>query len=290
MKKIILVFLACAVIQTVFAQENTETAEQSAEQGPGNIGFTLGLGVTLSNVMDKAALGVRSALVFNKMLGGLHLYGNIYDKILDDDAADIMRTSHFEEKIGYRFGISQTMGIGVFASNINNIQTMAMPGPQTQMIFTYFEGLAEPSLQFDGAFSFGSIQATAGIPILYQQSMGAPNADTIAALHPEIRWQSNFGLGLYGGISFAVSPDTNKELSANEMPFERTEWKITYMTRSFYGELYLYTTLDFEKVNICPTITYFSGPFSVWFSLDMGKINYLTDFGVNPTAGVTYSF
>jgi hypothetical protein len=62
------------------------------------------------------------------------------------------------------------------------------------------------------------------------------------------------------------------------------------MTRSFYGELYLYTTLDFKKVNICPTITYFSGPFSVWFSLDMGKINYQTDFGVNPVAGVTYSF
>jgi hypothetical protein len=286
MKKIFLVVFACVALQAAFAQENAE----STEQGPGGIGLTLGLGVTLSNVMDEVALGVRSAVVFNKMLGGLHLYGNIYDKVLDDAAADIMRTSHFEQEIGYRFGIGQTTGIGVFASNINNISTMAMSSDQGQTQYTYLEGLAEGGLTFDGAFSFGYLQVNAGIPVLYQQSRGAPDADPITGLHPEISWQSSFGLGLYGGVNLAFPPDSRKDLSTNEMPFERTEWKISYMTGPFYAELYLYTTLDFEKMNLCPTVTYFTGPFSVWFSLDMGKINYLTNFGIQPTAGVTYSF
>jgi hypothetical protein len=129
-----------------------------------------------------------------------------------------------------------------------------------------------------------------GVPVLYRQAWEAPVVDPVAALHPEISWQSNFGLGLYGGVSFAFSPGSHKDLMTNSLPFERTEWKIFYMTKSFYVELYLYTTIDFEKVNISPTITYFSGPFSVWFNLDMGKIKYQTDFGVNPTAGITYSF
>jgi hypothetical protein len=290
MKKIVLVFLACAVFHAAFAQESAGTAEQSAGQRPESIGFTLGLGVTAGNVTDKAALGVRSGIVFDKMLGGLHLYGNVYDKVLNDDSADLMRTSHFEEEIGYRFGISQAAGISVFVNNVNTISAMAMTSGQDQTNYAYFEGLAEPGLTFDGAFSFGRIRADAGIPILYQQSMGAPNMDPIAGLHPEISWQSNFGLGLYGGASFAFPPGSEKELSANEMPFEKIEWKVTYMTQSFYAELYVYTTIDFEKINISPTITYFSGPFSVWFNLDMGKINYTNDFGVNPTAGITYSF
>jgi hypothetical protein len=290
MKRIFLIFFVCAVFQTAFAQENAEPAEQSAEQGPSPIGFTLGLGVTAGDVMDKAALGVRSGVVFNKLLGGLHLYGNVYDKVLNDDSADIMRTSHFEEEIGYRLGISQAMGTGVFVNNVNNISAMAMTTGETQTNYTYFEGLAESGLIWDGTFSFGRLQADAGIPVLYQQSRGTPDAEPIAGLHPEIRWQSNFGLGLYGGLSFAFPPGSNKELSTNEMPFERTEWKISYMTGSFYVELYLYTTLDFKKVNICPTITYFTGPFSVWASFDIGKINYQTDFGVQPVAGITYSF
>jgi hypothetical protein len=237
--------------------------------------------------------GIRTELVFDKTLGGLHLYGDVYDKVLVDDTVDLMRQTHFEEEIGYRFGITQTAGIGIFVNNINNIQTMTMPTsgmPGMQTAFTYFEGLAEPGVKFDGAFSFGMIQATVGIPVLYRENRAAPDTDPIASLHPEISWQSNFGLGLYGGASFAFPPGDNKELMANSFPFERTEWKISYITRSFYVELWLYTTLDFKKVNICPTVTYFTGPFSVWFSLEMGKINYVSDFGVCPTAGVTYSF
>jgi hypothetical protein len=286
MKKILSFFLACVAIQVVAAQESGG----SAEQGPSRLGLTLGAGVTLSDVADKVMPGIRAELVFDKTLGGLHLYGDVYDKVLVDDTVDLMRQTHFEEEIGYRLGISQTMGIGVFINNVNNIQTMAMPTPGMQTAFTYFEGLAEPGVKFDRMFSFGMIQATVGIPVLYRENRAAPDTDTIASLHPEISWQSNFGLGLYGGVSFTFPPGDNKELIANSFPFERTEWKISYMTRSFYVELWLYTTLDFNKVNICPTVTYFTGPFSVWFSLEMGKINYVSDFGVCPTAGVTYSF
>jgi hypothetical protein len=286
MKKFLSVLLACVVLQAAAAQESAETAEQ----GPSRLGLTLGAGVTLSDVADKVMPGIRTELVFDKTLGNLHLYGDVYNKVLVDDTVDLMRQTHFEEEIGYRLGISQTMGIGVFINNINNIETMAMPAGGTQMAFTYFEGLTEPGVKFDGMFSFGMIQATVGIPVLYRENRAAPDADPLASLHPEIRWQSNFGLGLYGGVSFAFPPGDNKELIANALPFERTEWKISYMTRSFYVELWLYTTLDFEKVNICPTVTYFTGPFSVWFSLETGKINYVSDFGVCPTAGVTYSF
>jgi ABC-type multidrug transport system fused ATPase/permease subunit len=49
MKKLIFVLLTCALFQTAFAQENTEPADQSAEQRPETIGFTLGLGVTAGN-------------------------------------------------------------------------------------------------------------------------------------------------------------------------------------------------------------------------------------------------
>jgi hypothetical protein len=289
MKKIFSVFLACVALQAAVAQENNEFAEQ----GPSRLGLTLGAGVTLSDVADKVMPGIRTELVFDKTLGGLHLYGNVYDKVLVDDTVDLMRQTHFEEEIGYRFGITQAVGIGIFVNNLNNIQEMTMPTPGMpgmQTAFTYFEGLAKPGVKLDGAFSFGMIQATVGIPILYRENRAAPDTDPVASFHPEISWQSNFGLGLYGGASFAFPPGDNKELMANSLPFERTEWKISYMTRSFYVELWLYTTLDFEKVNICPTVTYFTGPLSVWFSLEMGKINYVSDFGVCPTAGVTYSF
>jgi hypothetical protein len=288
MKKIFSVLLACVVLQAAAAQESAS----STEQGPSRLGLTLGAAVTLSDVADKVMPGIRVDLTFDKMLGGLHLYGNVYDKVLVDDTVDLMRQTHFEEEIGYRFGINPTAGIGVFVNNLNNIQTMAMPTPSVpgmQTAFSYFEGLAEPGVQFDGAFSFGMIQAAVGIPVVYRQRGAAPDTDPIASLHPEISWQSNFGLGLYGGASFALSSEDNKELITDSLPFERTEWKIKFMTRSFYVELWLYTTLDFKKVNICPTVTYFTGPLSLWFSLEMGKINY-ADFGVCPTAGVTYSF
>jgi hypothetical protein len=288
MKKIFSVFLVCVALQAATAQESGE----SAAQGPERLGFTIGAGVTLNDVMDKTMIGVKGRVVFDKTLGGLHLYGDVNDKVLNDDAYDLMRQTHFEEEIGYRFAINQTVGIGVFVNNLNNISVMAMPGmsPGTQMVFNYFEGLAEPGVKFDGAFSFGMIQASLGIPVVYRQQGAAPDTDPLASLHSEISWQSNFGLGLYGGVSFAFPPGDNKELIVNSLPFERTEWKISYMTRSFYLELWLYTTLDFKKANICPTVTYFTGPFSVWFSLEIGKINYVSDLGVCPTAGVTYSF
>jgi hypothetical protein len=287
MKKVLSVFLVCVALQAAPAQESGESTVQGHER----LGLTLGAGVTLSDVMDETIIGIKGRIVFDKTLGGLHLYGDVNDKVLNDDTYDLMRQTHFEEEIGYRFGINQTAGIGVFVNNINNIYVMAMPGmsPGTQMSFNYFEGLAEPGIKFDGAFPFGMIQASVGIPVVYRQQGGAPDTDTLASLHPEISWQSNFGLGLYGGVSFAFPPGDHKELITDAIPFERTEWKISYMTRSFYAELWLYTTLDFEKVNICPTVTYFTGSFSVWFSLEMGKINY-KDFGVCPTAGVTYSF
>jgi hypothetical protein len=289
MKKVFLVFIVCVVLQAAAAQESAETAEQ----GPSRLGLSLGAAVTLSDVADKVMPGIRADLIFDKMLGGLHLYGNVYDKVLVDDTVDLMRQTHFEEEIGYRLGISQTMGIGVFINNINNIQTMTMPTPGMpgmQTAYTYFEGLTEPGVTFDGMFSFGMIQATVGIPVVYRQSGAAPDTDPLASLHPEIRWQSNFGLGLYGGVNFAFPPGDNKELKVNELLFERTEWKISYMTRSFYVELRLYTALDFKMATICPTVTYFTGPFSVWFSLDMGKMVDYADFGVCPTAGVAYSF
>jgi hypothetical protein len=289
MKKIFSVFLACIALQAALAQESGEPAAQSPER----LGLTIGAGVTLSDVMDKIMAGIKGRVVFDKTLGGLHLYGDVNDKVLNDDTVDLMRETHFEEEIGYRFGITQTAGIGVFVNNLNNIKTLAMPTsgtPGMQTAFAYFEGLAEPGVTVDGMFPFGMIQATVGIPVLYRESMVPPDTYPIASLHPEIRWQSNFGLGLYGAASFAFPPGDNKELMANSMPFERTEWKISYMTQSFYVDIWLYTTLDFKKVNICPTVTYFTGPFSVWFSLEMGKINYVSDFGVCPTAGVTYSF
>lgn len=276
---------------SVWAQnEETEPGAQSPLAG-----LTLGAAVTLSDVADEVIPGIRGDLTFDKTLGGLHLYGNIYDKVLINDSTDIMRVSHFEEEIGYRFGVNQTVGIGVFANNVNNIQTMAMPTtgmPGMQTTFTYLEGLVEPGLKFDGFFPFGMIQATVGIPVLYRQSGGAPDADPLAGFHPEISWQSNFGLGVSGGVSFAFPPGDNKELTANEKLLERTELNITYMTGPFFVGLALYTNLDFTKFNITPMITYFTGPVSVWFSLEMGKINlnYTGEFGVCPTAGVTYSF
>jgi hypothetical protein len=290
MKRILVVILAGFVVQGAVWAQNEEA--EPADQAPSRLGLTLGAAVTLSDVADKVMPGIRVDLVFDKTLGGLHLYGNVYDKVLVDDTIDLMRQTHFEEEIGYRFGINQTAGIGVFVNNLNNIQTMAMPTPGMpgmQTAFSYFEGLTEPGVTFDGAFSFGMIQATVGIPVVYRQNGAAPDTAPLASLHPEIQWQSNFGLGLYGGVSFAFPPGDNKELITNELPFERTQWKISYMTRSFYVELHLYSTLDFKKVNVCPTVTYFTGPLSVWFSLEMGKINY-KDFGVCPTAGLTYSF
>jgi hypothetical protein len=267
------------MLQAATAQESAESAEQSPR-----VGLTLGLGVTLSDVADKMVVGVRSVAVFDKTLGALHLYGNVYDKVLYDEQMD-MRTTHFEEEIGYRFSISQMAGIAVFVNNINNIYV----APQAPPGMSAIEGIAEPGLTFDSRFSFGTIQASLGIPLVYRQGWQAPDVEPVPGIHPEISWQSNFGMGLYGGFSLAFPPGSNKDLSSNELPFERTEWKVSYMMRSFYVELYLYTTLDFKKVNICPTITYFTGPFSVWFNLDMGKINNVSDFGVRPTAGVTYS-
>jgi hypothetical protein len=292
MKRIMAVILAGLVVHGAVWAQSEEAA--AAEQSPLS-GLTLGAAVTLSDVADEVIPGIRGDLTFDKTLGGLHLYGNIYDKVLINDSTDIMRVSHFEEEIGYRFGISQTVGIGIFANNVNNIQTMAMTmptSPPSQMTSTYLEGLVEPGLRFDGLFPFGMIQATVGIPVLYRQSGGASDADPLAGFHPEISWQSNFGLGISGGVGFAFPPGDNKELTANEKLLERTELNITYMTRSFYVGLALYTNLDFTKVNITPTITYFTGPVSVWFSLEMGKINlnYTGEFGVCPTAGVTYSF
>jgi hypothetical protein len=287
MKRIFSVFLACVALQAATAQENGESVAQGSER----LGFTIGAGVTLSDVMDKIAIGIKSRIVFDKTLGGLHLYGDVNDKVLNDDNYDLMRQTHFEEEIGYRFSINQTAGIGVFVNNLNNIYVMSMPGSTgTQMVFNYFDGLTEPGIKFDGSFSFGMIQASLGVPVVYRQQGAAPDTEPLASLHPEISWQSNFGLGLYAGASFAFPPGDNKDLIVNSMPFERTEWKISYITRSFYVDVWLYTTLDFKKVNICPTVTYFTGPFSVWFSLEIGKINYVSDLGVCPTAGVTYSF
>lgn len=291
MKRIVALILAGFVVYGSVWAQNGET--ESAEQGQERLGLSLGAAVTLSDVVDEVIPGIRGDLTFDKTLGGLHLYGNIYDKVLINDSTDIMRVSHFEEEIGYRFGISQTVGIGVFANNVNNIQTMAMTvSPGTQMTSTYLEGLVEPGLKFDGFFPFGMIQATVGIPVLYRQSGGAPDAEPLAGFHPEISWQSTFGLGISGGVSFGFPPGDNKELSANEKLLERTELNITYMTGPFFVGLSLYTNLDFTKVNITPMITYFTGPVSVWFSLEMGKINlnYTGEFGVCPTAGVTYSF
>ena len=292
MKKVVVLILAGFVVYGAAWAQNEETT--AAAQSPLS-GLTLGAAVTLSDVIDEVIPGIRGDLTFDKTLGGLHLYGNIYDKVLVNDSTDIMRVSHFEEEIGYRFGINQTVGIGVFANNVNNIQTMTMTmptSPPSQMTSTYLEGLVEPGLKFDGFFPFGMIQATVGIPVLYRQSGGAPDADPLAGFHPEISWRSNFGLGVSGGVSFGFPPGDNKELTANEKLLERTELNITYMTGPFFVGLSLYTNLDFTKVNITPMITYFTGPVSVWFSLEMGKINlnYTGEFGVCPTAGITYSF
>jgi hypothetical protein len=281
MKKIFFGFLVCVALRAAVAQENNE----AATQGPGGVGLTVGVGVTLSDVAEKATVGVHSEVAFEKTMGGLHLYGNVYDEVLYDDQMD-MRVTHFEEEIGYRFGITQTVGIGIFANNINNIYVAPQGPPNTSAI----DGSVEPVIKFDGTFSFGYIESGLGIPVAYRQPWQAPDVEPVAGIHSEISWRSNIGLGVYGGINFAFPPGSQKELMALDMPFERTEWKISYMTRSFYVELYIYTTLDFKKVNISPTITYFSGPFSVWFNLDMGKIKYQSDFGVNPTMGVTYSF
>jgi hypothetical protein len=292
MKKVVVLILAGFVAYgSVWAQNEETTAMEKSPLS----GLSLGAAVTLSDVADEVIPGIRGDLTFDKTLEGLHLYGNIYDKVLINDSTDIMRVSHFEEEIGCRFGISQTVGIGVFANNVNNIQTMAMTmptSPPAQMTSTYLEGLVEPGLKFDGFFPFGMIQATVGIPVLYRQSGGAPDADPLAGFHPEISWQSNFGLGISGGVSFGFPPGDNEELTANEKLLERTELNITYMTGPFFVGLSLYTNLDFTKVNITPMITYFTGPVSVWFSLEMGKINlnYTGEFGVCPTAGVTYSF
>jgi hypothetical protein len=281
MKRIFSVFLACAVIQLAVAQENNEPVEQ----GPDGVGLTVGVAVTLSDVADKTTVGVHNEVVFEKTMGGLYLYGDVYDEVLFDDQMDT-RVTYFEEEIGYRFGITQTAGIGIFANNTNIIY-VAPEGPQNT---SAIDGSVEPALKFDGAFSFGSIQAGLGIPVVYRQLWQAPDVEPVAGIHPEISWQSNIGLGIYGGVNFAFPPGSDKELVALDMPFERTEWKISYMTKMFYIELYIYTTIDFKKVNISPTITYFSGPLSVWFNLDMGKINYQSDFGICPTAWVTYSF
>ena len=102
--------------------------------------------------------------------------------------------------------------------------------------------------------------------------MQVPDVDPVVGLHPEISWQSGFGLEVSAGVSFAFPPASNKTLFSNEKPFERTELKISFMTGSIYAELYFYSTIDFEKISICPTITYFSGPFSVWLSLDIGTV------------------
>jgi hypothetical protein len=83
MKKIFSVFLACIVLKAA--------AAQSTEQGPGRLGLTLSAGVTLSDVMDKVAAGIRTELVFEKTLSGFHLYGDVYDKFLNDDSYDLMR-------------------------------------------------------------------------------------------------------------------------------------------------------------------------------------------------------
>jgi hypothetical protein len=291
MKKIFLVLLACVVLQGAAAQETTE----GAEQGPGRLGLSLGAALTLSDVMDELMPGIRVDLVFDKTLGGLHLYGNVYDKVLKDDRYDLMRQTHFEEEIGYRFGITRTASIGVFINNVNDVKVMVMTMPAStpsQTTMSSFEGLVEPGLKFDGAFPFGMIQAAAGIPILYRSSSRAIDADPLMGFHPEISWQSNFGLGVYGGASFAFPPGSNDELTANETLFERTEWKISYMVSSFYFELALLTALDFSKVNVVPTITWFSGPLALWLNFAIGKINinYTGDFGVCPTAGLTYSF
>jgi hypothetical protein len=87
MKKIFMVFLTCVVLQAAAAQESAS----STEQGPSRLGLTLGAAVTLSDVADKVMPGIRADLTFDKMLGGLHLYGNVYDKVLVDDTVDLMR-------------------------------------------------------------------------------------------------------------------------------------------------------------------------------------------------------
>jgi hypothetical protein len=146
MKKIFSVFLACVLLQVAAAQEGAES-----ERSP-RTGLTLGLGVILSDVADKAVLGVRSEVVFDKTLGGLHLYGDVYDKVRYDDPMD-MRITHFEQEIGYRFGITQAAGIGVFANNVNNIYD----APQGEQGTAAMDGSAAPGLAFDGAFSFWKI-------------------------------------------------------------------------------------------------------------------------------------
>ncbi|MDR1904885.1 MAG: hypothetical protein LBQ88_21715, partial [Treponema sp.] len=64
MKKMFLVLFALVLLQAAVAQEN------EGEQNP-RTGLTLGVGVTLSDVADKTAVGVRSEAVFDKMFGGL---------------------------------------------------------------------------------------------------------------------------------------------------------------------------------------------------------------------------
>ncbi|MDR1909706.1 MAG: hypothetical protein LBQ35_07315, partial [Spirochaetaceae bacterium] len=98
-------------------------------------------------------------------------YGDVYDKVLYDDQMD-MRITHFEQEIGYRFGITQATGIGVFANNINNIYVAPQGMPNT----TAIDGSAEPGLSFDGMFSFGYLKTDVEIPVLYCQSWQAPLA------------------------------------------------------------------------------------------------------------------
>jgi hypothetical protein len=274
-----MLFCASALLQVALAQEN-----DSGEPSPA-AGLTLGAAVTFSDLADKAVIGVRTDVILDKTLGSVHLFGKAYDKVLYDDQMD-MRVTHFEEEIGYRFGVSRATGIGLFINNVNNIYI----APQAPSGTSAVEGVGEPGLKFDGAFSFGGLQVTLGIPVVYRQSWQAPDIEPVVGLRPKISWQSNIGLGLYGAFSFTFPPASNKELMSNEMPFERTEWKVSYMTGPFYMELYVYTTLDFKKVNISPTVTYFSGPFSLWLNLDMGQIGYQSDFAICPTTGVTYSF
>lgn len=224
MKKILFVVLACLAFNVTQAQETTEPTEQSAEQEASATGITLGVAVSLNDITDKPSVGVHNEAVFDKTLRGLHLYSKIYDEVLYHDQMD-MRTTHFEEEIGYRFSITQTMGIGFFVNNLNNLNS-----PQATQGTSSIDGSAESGLNLDGIFPFGHLQAGLGVPVLYRQYGEAPDIDPIVALHPEISWQSNFGLGFYGGISFAFPPGSNKELMTNSLPFERTEWKITYIS------------------------------------------------------------
>ena len=283
MKKGLTVLLICAAAAAAFAGENAGT--EDAGGMPTNLGINLGAGITLNNVLneDETIAGVRRDVLFNKSLGGLRLRGHLSDKIMYHKQMD-MRVTHFEEEIGYRFSITDTAGLAVFVKNINEITGAPDMPPGLSAV----SGMAEPGVKIDGGFSWGGLQIHAGIPVIYRQSMQPPDVEPAAGFHTELIWQSNFGLGLSAGANIAFPPASQKTLFANEKPFERTEFRISFMAGSMYADIYFYSTIDFEKISICPTLTYFSGPFSVWFSLDFGTV-YYQDFAICPTAGVTYS-